>query len=82
MNFYKNVLSACKKRDITITELTKQLGISKGNISNWRKGILPKLVLRLKISKILGIPIQDILTPEEFAKIFGDNPNYIKEIKI
>lgn len=67
MNFYKNVLSACKKRDITITELTKQLGISKGNISNWRKGILPKLVLRLKISKILGIPIQDILTPEEFA---------------
>ena len=22
------------------------------------------------------------LTPEEFAKIFGDNPNYIKEIKI
>lgn len=22
------------------------------------------------------------LTPEEFAKIFGDNPNYIKEIEI
>lgn len=22
------------------------------------------------------------LTPEEFEKIFGDNPNYIKEIKI
>lgn len=70
MNFYKNVLSACKKRDISITELTRQLEISKGNISNWRNGILPKLVLRLKISKILGIPIQDILTPEEIADYY------------
>ena len=65
MNFYEKVLDACISSGMTITKLTEKLSISKGNIRNWKNGVIPKLSVRLKIAKITNRPIEDFLTADE-----------------
>ena len=67
MDFYNKIKEACARKEMSITELTEKLGISKANIKNWKKGVLPKFSIRLKIAELTEMPIQDILTPDELA---------------
>ena len=41
------------------------MNMSKGNIRNWKNGVLPKLSVRKQIADILCVPMEDFLTDEE-----------------
>ena len=53
-----------KKHNFTQDELAKRLDISRQAVSKWETGAaIPDLEVLLKISKLYGITINDILEP-------------------
>lgn len=62
-----------KSNNYTQEELAKELYISRQAISKWETGVtLPDLEVLLKISKLYGITINDILEPPIQAKRIAD----------
>lgn len=63
--FYDQIKEICDRKGIKITSLINSIGLSKGNIRNWKKGVNPKYETKVKIANYLNIPIEELLTPEE-----------------
>lgn len=63
--FYGNIEQLCAKNGISITALLYQLKISKGNISNWKKGGIPKSDTVQKIAAYFGVSTDYLLTGKE-----------------
>ena len=62
-----------KKHNYTQDELAKRLDISRQAVSKWETGAaIPDLEVLLKISKLYGITINDILEPNIPAKKITD----------
>ena len=63
--FYDRLDYICKEKNTTITAVVVAIGLSKGNIKNWKNGSIPKYETRLKIAKHLDIPIEKLMTERE-----------------
>jgi len=63
--FYDQLEKICKEKGVSITPMVVELGLSKGNIRNWKNGTLPKYETRLKIAEYLKIPIEKLMTEQE-----------------
>ena len=63
--FYEQLERICKEKGVSITPMVVNLGLSKGNIRNWKKGSLPKYETRLKIAEYLKIPVEKLMTEQE-----------------
>ena len=51
-----------KIKKLTQKQVAKQLGISKATLSSWETGkSLPNIKQLYKMSKILGVPMEDLL---------------------
>ena len=62
-----------KKHNYTQNELAKRLDISRQAVSKWETGAaIPDLEILLKISKLYGITINDILEPSIPARKITD----------
>ncbi len=62
-----------KKHNYTQDELAKKLDISRQAVSKWETGVtIPDLEILLKISKLYGITINDILEPNIPTKMITD----------
>ena len=62
-----------KKHNFTQDELAKRLDISRQAVSKWETGAaIPDLEVLLKISKLYGITINDILEPNIPTKKITD----------
>ena len=48
--FYDRLLNVCEERNIKLTPLLQELGISKGNIKSWKDGIIPTGTILIKLS--------------------------------
>ncbi len=59
--FYDNLKRACKNNNLTPTELLKILNISTGSLGNWKKGVLPKSEILIKISTHLNVSTDYLL---------------------
>ncbi|EOS42874.1 MAG: helix-turn-helix domain-containing protein [Lachnospiraceae bacterium] len=66
MNIISKYLQFLRKsNNYTQNDLAKKLGISRQAVSKWETGItIPDLEVLLKISKLYGITINDILEPK------------------
>ena len=66
MNIISKYLQFLRKsNNYTQDDLAKELGISRQAISKWETGMtIPDLEVLLKISKLYGITINDILEPK------------------
>ena len=77
-----------KKHNYTQDELAKRLDISRQAVSKWETGAaIPDLEVLLKISKLYGITINDILEPNiptkkitDFEKLSEVPENELREI--
>ena len=77
-----------KKHNFTQDELAKRLDISRQAVSKWETGAaIPDLEVLLKISKLYGITINDILEPNiptkkitDFEKLSEVPENELREI--
>ncbi len=40
--FYQRLLGLCEKRNVRVTNVIAELGLSSGNLSKWKSGAVPK----------------------------------------
>jgi len=62
--FYNNYLKICDSLGVTPTRVLIKLGISKGNMSNWKNGSEPLNETKKKIADYLHISIEELESGE------------------
>lgn len=65
MNFYHTLEILCGIKGTSISSLLDSVGLSRGNISKWKDGRIPKLSTRSVLAEKLGASIEQLLTDEE-----------------
>ena len=53
--FYYKLLQLCKQKNITITALVGELGMSTGNLSKWKNGGVPKMDTVTKFAEYFSV---------------------------
>ncbi len=59
--FYERLQSLCKERGTSVSGMLKDLGLSTGSTGNWKKGLLPKGEILIKIADYLDTSVDYIL---------------------
>lgn len=59
--FYERLKAVCNDKGVKITPLLKELGISTGITGNWKKDILPKCEILIKIADKLEVSTDYLL---------------------
>ncbi len=67
--FYDNLKYLCDKKNTTPTTVIKQLGLSTGSITNWKKGITPTGDIVMRFAEHFDVSTDFLLTGIE------DNPD-------
>ncbi|MDD3029828.1 MAG: hypothetical protein PHS57_06070 [Alphaproteobacteria bacterium] len=85
--FYDNFLAACARADVKPTAVIVEAGLSSGNISKWKKGVVPSGEIILKLAKMLRVSTDALLdgldAPEDAdaqnrpAPVIGDGPSQV-----
>ena len=61
-----------RRRLLTQRELANQLGLTVQAIQKWEAGTaLPRMASLRHLCEILGVSIEELLTPEEQERVFG-----------
>lgn len=60
--FYDQLELLCKKNSITVSGLTKQLGMSTGTVAKWKDGIIPNGETILKFAEYFNTSTDYLLT--------------------
>lgn len=62
--FYQRLHKICKENGTTVTRMVKDLGLSSGNLTNWKNGRLPKTEIALKIANYLNVTVHYLMGEE------------------
>jgi transcriptional regulator with XRE-family HTH domain len=63
--FYERLKELCKKRGTSVTAMSKKLGLSSGNVTNWKNGRNPKTEIIIKIANYLGVSVEYLMGNNE-----------------
>ena len=66
--FYERFHEICKKRGTTATAIVKDLGLSSGNMTNWKNGRKPKTEVAIKIAQRLEVSVEYLMGEETEVK--------------
>lgn len=64
---YQRIKELCKKNNISVRQLEKQLGLSTGSVSKWEKSI-PRADTLLKVANYFNVSIHYLLEIKEETK--------------
>lgn len=67
MSFYEQLVTLCEKNGIKPTVLIESLGMSKGTMSNWKKGGNPSGEAVVRFAKHFGVSTDYLLLGKETA---------------
>ena len=73
MEYIRRIEKILKKRNKTTAEMLKELNLSAGLISNWKKGTEPSANKLLQICEYLNISIDYVLKGEENKENLSKN---------
>jgi transcriptional regulator with XRE-family HTH domain len=59
--FYAQLEKLCKEKGIGMTVLVSEMGMSKGNLSNWRNGGYPSAEILIKLADRLETTVDYLL---------------------
>ena len=59
--FYERLNELCKKRNLKLTNVLKELNISMGNTSKWKNGTLPNGKILIMLAKRLNVSVDYLL---------------------
>ena len=62
--FYDTMKEICDKKHTSPSAVVLKIGMSKSNVTEWKKGRSPKLDTVLKIAKELSIPPSKLIPKE------------------
>lgn len=65
--FYEQLLKLCEINNISPTSLVQKLGMSKGTMSNWKKGGVPNGDAVVRFAKHFGVSTDYLLRGDEFS---------------
>lgn len=60
--FFDNLSAACRAKNISVTSIVTSLGLSKSNVTNWKKGASPSGDLIVRFSELLNVSCDYLLT--------------------
>lgn len=63
--FYERLLNLCKENNISLTNLVESLGMSKGNISKWKTGAVPKSATLKIIADKFGVSMEYLIGSQD-----------------
>ena len=63
--FYETLKEACKDKGTSPSAVVLALGMSKSNVTEWKKGQSPRLDVVIKIANHLGISAADLVSEAE-----------------
>ena len=66
--FYERLQEACKKNNIKLTPLLKELNLSTGAIARWKAGVIPNGKTIQMLSDRLGVSVSLLLGEDETEK--------------
>ena len=69
MFFYSQLENLCKIKGIKPSNLVESLGMSKGTMSNWKKGGTPNADAVVRIAEHFGVTTDYLLTGKETSSI-------------
>lgn len=72
MDFYERLRKICSEKNITVTKMLHEVGLSSANTGYWKKGQLPKGDALLKISSYLNVSVDWLLTGEYVTDLDDD----------
>ena len=75
--FYDNVNNLCKQRQISITRMSEEIGLSNAAATSWRKGSVPKLDTVRKIANYFGVPMESLLSDNSGHTITASEHSFI-----
>lgn len=81
--FFDNFIFLCQEHGISPTNLLLDIGISKGNLSRWRDGGVPRNETAKKIADYFGISVSELMAGEinETKKAPTNNVEAVDEVK-
>lgn len=79
--FYNRLKRICKERNVAISKMLTDLGISTGNTGSWGRGVLPNGENLISISEYLNISIDYLLLGYEYNSISDTERGLLKEIR-
>ncbi|MGN0635299.1 MAG: helix-turn-helix domain-containing protein [Acutalibacteraceae bacterium] len=67
--FYEKFQELCHEKGLSMSAAVGIMGISKGNLSYWRKGRLPKGDVLRRIARFFDVPVDTLVarSPEQAA---------------
>lgn len=74
--FYDNFCAICKEKGLKVTNVVTELGLSSGNMTNWKKGRTPKTDVLQKIANYFDVSIDELLGNQ---KSLADEDEELKE---
>lgn len=84
--FYNRLKELCKNKGTSVTAMSKELGLSSGNVTNWKNGRLPKTAIMIQIANYLNVSVDYLMgETEEQKKPLVNNDeeltDYLQELK-
>lgn len=73
--FYDNFIGLCKQNGETATSILKELGLSYGNLSNWKNGAKVNSDILLAVSEHFNVSVDYLLTGKERESGITLTPN-------
>lgn len=62
--FWKNFMDLCAKKGVSPTSVARDLGLSTGTTSAWRKGAEPRISTKREIAEYFGVPVTHFMEDE------------------
>jgi transcriptional regulator with XRE-family HTH domain len=76
--FEKKFKALLKKHNLSVTELSKRVGVPKTNIQQWLTGSIPNLIQLSKVAEYFNMTIEEIY----FDKKSKTLENFVSELKV
>ena len=64
MSFYDVLKETCSKKKTSPCAVVEALGMSKSNVSRWKRGASPRLDVVIKIAEYLGVSPKSLIRGE------------------
>lgn len=78
--FYKKFCAICKEKGLKVTNVVTELGLSSGNMTNWKNGRIPKTSVLQKIANYLNCSVDYLLNDDEMQ--FGIFDSKLKKARL
>ena len=74
--FWNVLIELCNEKGISPNFVAKELGITSGTVTSWKKGSVPRDTTLRKVADYFGVSADYLLgTEHEFLQNFSENKN-------